>query len=242
MERILLQVDQQFNQLMVSYLGRVLTPYLLIYSSCSLSNLKNAPRALWLRLDLHTLWTAPEIFYNKCYAIFEKKVYTLSFITVGNIVLVCFTPKNPDFTDRLPKPEEFSNALYMLDCGQNDLHYGLITTTEEQVKASIPNIISQFAVAIEVLLMLLFTCTVFQSRLYFTSYWSTFIIYNWLIEMIYLWLAEMLVMHLNSKSHVWMTSILPFSFSCLFRSSIKKEQEYFGYIIPDLLAACLFLL
>ncbi|XP_022776179.1 GDSL esterase/lipase At5g14450-like [Durio zibethinus] len=57
--------------------------------------------------------------------------------------------KNPDFTDRLPRPEEFSRAIYMLDCGQNDLHYGLITSTEEQVKASIPNIISQFAVTIE---------------------------------------------------------------------------------------------
>ncbi|XWS63739.1 hypothetical protein CRYUN_Cryun06bG0127500 [Craigia yunnanensis] len=57
--------------------------------------------------------------------------------------------KNPDFSDRLPRPEEFSKALYILDCGQNDLHYGLITTTEEQVKASIPYIISQFAVAIE---------------------------------------------------------------------------------------------
>ena len=118
---------------------------------------------------MHTLWTAPEIFRNKCYAIFEKKVYTLSFIIMVNIVLVCFTPKNPDFTDRLPRPEEFSKALYMLDCGQNDLHFGLMTTTEEQVKASIPNIISQFAVAIEVLLMLLSTCMVFQHKLYFSS-------------------------------------------------------------------------
>ncbi|XVF43885.1 hypothetical protein PTKIN_Ptkin02bG0076700 [Pterospermum kingtungense] len=57
--------------------------------------------------------------------------------------------KNPDFTDRLPRPEGFSKALYTIDCGQNDLHYGLITSTEEHVKASIPNIISQFAAAIE---------------------------------------------------------------------------------------------
>ncbi|KAE8665017.1 GDSL esterase/lipase [Hibiscus syriacus] len=57
--------------------------------------------------------------------------------------------KNLDVTDRLPRPNEFSKALYTLDCGQNDLNYGLITTTEEQVKASIPNIIIQFATAIE---------------------------------------------------------------------------------------------
>ena len=84
-----------------------------------------------------------------------------------NIVFVCFSAKNPDLIDRLPRPEEFSKALYILDCGQNDLTYGLVNTTVEQVKASIPKIISQFAVAIEVLLMLPFTCIVFQRRLYF---------------------------------------------------------------------------
>ncbi|XVF43886.1 hypothetical protein PTKIN_Ptkin02bG0076800 [Pterospermum kingtungense] len=57
--------------------------------------------------------------------------------------------KNPDFPDRLPRPEEFSKALYVLDSGQNDLSYGMITSTAEKVKASIPNIISQFAAAIE---------------------------------------------------------------------------------------------
>ncbi|KAB1213141.1 hypothetical protein CJ030_MR5G015863 [Morella rubra] len=49
----------------------------------------------------------------------------------------------------LPIPEEFSNAVYTLDCGQNDLHFGLVKTTEEQVRASIPDIINQFALAIE---------------------------------------------------------------------------------------------
>ncbi|GMJ13235.1 hypothetical protein like AT5G14450 [Hibiscus trionum] len=57
--------------------------------------------------------------------------------------------KNLAFMDRLPRPEEFSKALYILDCGQNDLCYGLATTTEEHVKASIPDIISQLAMAIE---------------------------------------------------------------------------------------------
>ncbi|KAE8716572.1 GDSL-like Lipase/Acylhydrolase superfamily protein isoform 2 [Hibiscus syriacus] len=57
--------------------------------------------------------------------------------------------KNPDFTYRLPRPEEFSKALYILDCGQNDLAYGITTSTEEQVKASIPSLIRHFAMAIE---------------------------------------------------------------------------------------------
>ena len=83
---------------------------------------------------------------------------------------------NPDFTDMLPRPEEFSKALYILDCGQNDLHYGLIKTTEEQVKASIPNIISQFAVILKY-------------------------IHKYMIDMICLYLDDMLLIHLKFKSH-----------------------------------------
>ncbi|KAK8529366.1 hypothetical protein V6N13_102289 [Hibiscus sabdariffa] len=56
---------------------------------------------------------------------------------------------NPHFTYRLPKPEDFSKALYILDIGQNDLTYGVITTTVERVNASIPDMISQFAAVIE---------------------------------------------------------------------------------------------
>ncbi|KAK4388094.1 GDSL esterase/lipase [Sesamum angolense] len=49
----------------------------------------------------------------------------------------------------LPKPESFSRALFTMDSGQNDLHAGLTSMTEEQVKASIPGIIDQFSVALE---------------------------------------------------------------------------------------------
>ncbi|WCJ38568.1 GDSL esterase/lipase At5g14450 [Euphorbia peplus] len=50
----------------------------------------------------------------------------------------------------LPRPEDFSNALYTLDCGQNDLDFWLETMMDEQkVVASIPNIINQFALAIK---------------------------------------------------------------------------------------------
>lgn len=68
--------------------------------------------------------------------------------------LVCFldfSAKDSQIKSSLPRPEDFSKALYTLDCGQNDLHFGLKSMIEEeQVKASIPNIINQFALAIEV--------------------------------------------------------------------------------------------
>lgn len=38
----------------------------------------------------------------------------------------------------------------MMDSGQNDIHYGLEYMIEEEVKKSIPNIISQFTVAVVV--------------------------------------------------------------------------------------------
>lgn len=56
-----------------------------------------------------------------------------------------------EITSRLPKPEEFSRALFTLDIGQNDLHYGLEASTIEQVIASIPNLISKFSLYLETL-------------------------------------------------------------------------------------------
>lgn len=57
--------------------------------------------------------------------------------------------KSSDIKSKLPKPEDFSRALYMMDSGQNDIHYGLKFMTEEEVKKSIPKITSQFKVAVE---------------------------------------------------------------------------------------------
>ncbi|XP_024024014.1 GDSL esterase/lipase At5g14450 [Morus notabilis] len=45
----------------------------------------------------------------------------------------------------LPRPEDFSKALYSLDIGQNDLHAGLKSMTEEQLKGSFPDITSMLA-------------------------------------------------------------------------------------------------
>ncbi|KAJ8758828.1 hypothetical protein K2173_002607 [Erythroxylum novogranatense] len=54
----------------------------------------------------------------------------------------------------LPRPEDFSRALYTLDMGQNDLHSAFESMTQEQVLASIPSIIHHFAQAVEKLYQL----------------------------------------------------------------------------------------
>ncbi|XP_030469922.1 GDSL esterase/lipase At3g27950 isoform X2 [Syzygium oleosum] len=56
--------------------------------------------------------------------------------------------KSSAFSYRLPRPQDFSKALYTFDIGQNDLAYGFQHTTVEQVIASIPDILSQFSRAV----------------------------------------------------------------------------------------------
>ncbi|TKY50422.1 GDSL esterase/lipase [Spatholobus suberectus] len=51
----------------------------------------------------------------------------------------------------LPRPENFSNALYTFDIGQNDLAFGLQHTSVEQVIKSILDILSQFFQAVQLL-------------------------------------------------------------------------------------------
>ncbi|KAJ8549108.1 hypothetical protein K7X08_032815 [Anisodus acutangulus] len=48
----------------------------------------------------------------------------------------------------IPKPEDFSKALYTFDIGQNDLSYGFQHSHEAQVLASIPQILNNFTQAI----------------------------------------------------------------------------------------------
>ncbi|EOA25550.1 hypothetical protein CARUB_v10018895mg [Capsella rubella] len=47
--------------------------------------------------------------------------------------------------------KDFSKALYTFDIGQNDLAIGFQTTTEEQLKATIPTIIENFTIALKLL-------------------------------------------------------------------------------------------
>ncbi|KAM7464674.1 hypothetical protein LguiA_032795 [Lonicera macranthoides] len=49
----------------------------------------------------------------------------------------------------LPRPEDFSKALYTMDSGQNDLDVGIRIMKEEEVLTYIPNIIDEFASAIK---------------------------------------------------------------------------------------------
>jgi hypothetical protein len=57
----------------------------------------------------------------------------------------------PPFKSGLPRPEDFSKALYTIDIGQNDLAYGFQHTSEEQDQRSIPEILSQFSQAVKVI-------------------------------------------------------------------------------------------
>lgn len=52
----------------------------------------------------------------------------------------------------LPRPEDFSRALYTFDMGQNDLALfdQDAKTTEKKVRASIPDILEKFSKAIQV--------------------------------------------------------------------------------------------
>lgn len=63
----------------------------------------------------------------------------------GNKSIKSHLPKS-----NLPKPEEFTKALYTLDIGQNDLAAGFKSMSDDQVLASIPNILNQFDQAVQV--------------------------------------------------------------------------------------------
>ncbi|GLU21707.1 hypothetical protein SLE2022_378320 [Rubroshorea leprosula] len=55
---------------------------------------------------------------------------------------------NSNIRSELPRPEDFTKALYTFDIGQNDLDAAFNLMTEEQVLASVPGLIDQFAQAV----------------------------------------------------------------------------------------------
>lgn len=63
---------------------------------------------------------------------------------------VMFPGTEPPFKNSVPRPEDFSRALYTFDIGQNDLAFGLQHTSQEQVIKSIPEILNQFFQAVQV--------------------------------------------------------------------------------------------
>lgn len=60
----------------------------------------------------------------------------------------------PPFRRSLPRPEDFSKALYTFDIGQNDIAYGLQHTNEDKVLASFPDILGVWSGVVHVSILL----------------------------------------------------------------------------------------
>jgi len=65
-----------------------------------------------------------------------------------------FIGTEPPLRSGLPRSEDFSKAIYTIDIGQNDIGYGLQkpNSSEEEVRRSIPDILSQFSQAVQVII------------------------------------------------------------------------------------------
>jgi len=57
----------------------------------------------------------------------------------------------PSLKSGLPRPEDFSTALYTIDIGLNDLAFGFNNTSEEQVQRSFPEILGNFSKGVKVI-------------------------------------------------------------------------------------------
>nr|AAA83209.1 coil protein [Medicago sativa] len=55
----------------------------------------------------------------------------------------------PSLKSGLPRPEDFSKALYTIDIGLNDLASGFLRFSEEQVQRSFPEILGNFSQAVK---------------------------------------------------------------------------------------------
>lgn len=60
------------------------------------------------------------------------------------------TAKSKFEREKLPRQEEFAKALYTFDIGQNDISVGFRTMSYDQLKATIPDIVSHLASAVRV--------------------------------------------------------------------------------------------
>uniref|UniRef100_A0A5B7BHY8 Putative Esterase isoform 2 n=1 Tax=Davidia involucrata TaxID=16924 RepID=A0A5B7BHY8_DAVIN len=57
--------------------------------------------------------------------------------------------KEPSDRINLPEPEDFMKAIYTFDIGQNDLAVGFRKMSDQQLIATIPDIVTQFAAAVQ---------------------------------------------------------------------------------------------
>lgn len=64
--------------------------------------------------------------------------------------MLIFAAKKRSERRNLPRPQDFSKALYTFDIGQNDLAVGFRTMSNKRFKKEIPDIIDQFAKAVRV--------------------------------------------------------------------------------------------
>ncbi|PIA33681.1 hypothetical protein AQUCO_04000029v1 [Aquilegia coerulea] len=69
-------------------------------------------------------------------------------VTDGRIV-IDFMAKNPSENAYLPNPDEFLNALYTFDIGQNDLSHVIGKVPNDQALAIIPDMIQEYSTAIQ---------------------------------------------------------------------------------------------
>jgi hypothetical protein len=74
----------------------------------------------------------------------------LSFLVLILLVYDRSPAKTPSERSKLPRPEDFSKALYTFDIGQNDLSVGFRKMNFDQLRAAMPDIVNQLATAVQV--------------------------------------------------------------------------------------------
>ncbi|XP_023521788.1 GDSL esterase/lipase At5g14450-like, partial [Cucurbita pepo subsp. pepo] len=81
---------------------------------------------------------------------FSLDIQVVQFRQFKNRTIDRYREETNDFIrSTLPIPEDFSKALFTIDIGQNDLSAGFRKMTNDQFRRAIPNIIGEFAAAIE---------------------------------------------------------------------------------------------
>lgn len=73
------------------------------------------------------------------------------FSNVNNSNQICYSMMAGSIKSLLPRPQDFSKALYVVDIGQNDLSRGFKLGSEAQVRAFIPIMIANYSQYVQVL-------------------------------------------------------------------------------------------
>lgn len=138
MVQILQLVVPQFDVRMNQYLRMELVRFHSIFKSSSFVNLKIAQLIDMSKVE----------FQHFFYEIFLPYLF-IHVIFLNNYELHT-TTLDGSIRSSLPVPEEFSKALFTIDIGQNDLSAGFRKMTNDQFQKAIPDIINEFATAVEV--------------------------------------------------------------------------------------------